>query len=37
MKILLNFAIFMGKHLCEIIKHKYFEEHLCMPPYELTL
>ena len=24
----LNFPIFTGKHLCEIIKINYFEEHL---------
>ena len=35
-KIFLNFAIFLGKHLCEIIKKNYFEEHLCMAAFELT-
>ena len=33
----LNFAIFSGKHLFEIIKKIYFEEHLCMAASELTL
>ena len=27
--VLKNFAIFMGKHLCEIFKKTYFKEHLC--------
>ena len=34
--IFLNFAIFFGKHLCEIIKN-YFEEHLHTAASELTL
>ena len=33
----LNFAVFTGKHLCQIIKNKYFEEHLCTSPSELSL
>ena len=33
----LNVAIFTGKHLCEIIKNNYFEEHLCTAASELTL
>ena len=33
----LKFAIFTGKHLCEIIKNNYFEEHLCKAASELTL
>ena len=32
-----NFEIFMGKHLCEIFKNTYFEEHLCTAASELTL
>ena len=27
----------MGKHLCEIFKNTYFEEHLCTAASELTL
>ena len=34
--IFLNFAIFFGKQLCEIIKN-YFEEHLHTAASELTL
>ena len=33
----LNFQILKGKHLCEIIKNNYFEEHLRMTASELTL
>ena len=33
----LNFQIFKGKHLCEIIKNNYFEEHLHTTASELTL
>ena len=33
----LNFAIFTGKHLCEVIKNKHFEDYLCTSPSELTL
>ena len=33
----LNFAIFTGKHLCEIIKNNYFEEHLRTAASEPTL
>ena len=37
-KLFLNtFAILMGKHLCEIFKNTYFEEHLHMAVSELTL
>ena len=32
-----NFAIFMEKHLCEIFKNSYFEEHLHTASSELTL
>ena len=32
-----NFEIFMGKHLCEIFKNTYFEEHLRTAASELTL
>ena len=32
-----NFAIFTGKHLCEIFKNIYFEKHLRKAAYELTL
>ena len=35
--VLKNFVMFMGKHLCEIIKNIYFEEHLRMAASELTL
>ena len=35
--LLLDFAIFTGKHLCEIIKSNYFEENLRMAASELTL
>ena len=35
--VLKNFAIFMGKHLCETFKNTYFEEHLHMAASELTL
>ena len=35
--IFLNFAILMGKYLCEIIKNKYFEEHLRTAASEQTL
>ena len=31
----LNFPIFTGKHLCEIIKNNYFEEHFCTVASEL--
>ena len=31
------FAIFTGKHLREIIKNSYFEEHLRTAAFELTL
>ena len=33
----LNFAIFTGKYMCEIIKNNYFEEHLRTATSELTL
>ena len=32
-----NFAIFTGKHHCEIFKNTYFEEYLHMAASELTL
>ena len=35
--VLKNFAIFTGKHLCEIFKNTCFEEHLHMAASELTL
>ena len=35
--VLKNFAIFMGKHLCEIFKNTYFEEHLDMAVSDVTL
>ena len=35
--VLKNFAIFMEKHLCEIFKNSYFEEHLHTASSELTL
>ena len=31
-----NFLTFMGKHLCEIFKNTYFEEHLCLAASELN-
>ena len=34
--VLKNFAIFMGKHLCEIFQNTCFEEHLCTAVSELT-
>ena len=34
--VLKNFAIFMEKHLCEIFKNSYFEEHLHTASSELT-
>ena len=33
----LNFTIFKGKHLCEIIKNNDFEENWCMAASELAL
>ena len=35
--VLKNFAIFTGKHLHEILKNTYFEEHLGTAAFELTL
>ena len=35
--VLKSFSIFTGKHLCEIFKNTYFEEHLRMAVSELTL
>ena len=35
--VLKYFAIFKGKHLCEIFKNTYFEEHLRTAASELTL
>ena len=35
--VLKNFAIFMGKHLCEIFQNNYFKEHLRTAAFELTL
>ena len=35
--VLKTFAIFMAKHLCEIFKNTYFEEHLRTAASELTL
>ena len=32
-----NFAMFMGKHLCEVFKNTYFEENLHTAASELTL
>ena len=35
--VLIYFAIFTGKHLCEIFKNTCFEEHLRTAASELTL